>query len=564
MEGIRYKLLRKRHTVYLLFIALVLLPFNHLTAQDQSSRPTRQSSLEAFSKGSYEQAYREFSQLLEIYPQDPMYKYYCGVCLVRLERDPENAATLLYQAQQSKAIVRTVPADALFWLGRAQQMTGKYEDAIVSYNAFSEVNGKKAARELGIPDFIQQCERGEGIILPDVTDNKENIPYSEEEIKEDKPEAENEGIAIAEPPEAIVEDYDRMLSEAFEFQHKADSLYGIAEEKRKGLTTGSYTERTNLKSEISEIEKTATAFQELADNKFDEAQEAMNSKPFTGEHISVQPVSEASDTSLTADDPIDIPAIEKPAEKTVEMPPDTIKTKVDTIAPHKVQVYYHFEVREEADEEKIPVDPELPDGLLYRIQVAVFRNPVSASYFKGLTPLFGFRVAGRDLTIYYTGLFRRYADAGRALVTVQKKGFKDAFISAFLDGVAVSRERAAALEKKWGKIPLMLEQEEPVLPADTLPPTLTFRIEVARSQEMLVDEDVDDFLRVAGSRGLEVITLPNGDNVYLIGTFITWDSAEEYADLLIRNGYTEAKVGAWLGKREIPVETARELFEMLE
>jgi hypothetical protein len=29
----------------------------------------------------------------------------------------------------------------------------------------------------------------------------------------------------------------------------------------------------------------------------------------------------------------------------------------------------------------------------------------------------------------------------------------------------------------------------------------------------------------------------------------------------LRNGYKEAKVVAWLGKREIPVETAKKLFE---
>ena len=52
--------------------------------------------------------------------------------------------------------------------------------------------------------------------------------------------------------------------------------------------------------------------------------------------------------------------------------------------------------------------------------------------------------------------------------------------------------------------------------------------------------------------------------VYLAGKFITYESAEEYAGLLARNGYRDAKVTAWLGKKEIPVDTAQQLFENLE
>jgi hypothetical protein len=63
---------------------------------------------------------------------------------------------------------------------------------------------------------------------------------------------------------------------------------------------------------------------------------------------------------------------------------------------------------------------------------------------------------------------------------------------------------------------------------------------------------------------LDTETLTNGTVVYLIGKFITFESAEDYAGLLVRNGYRQAKVSAWLGKKEIPVETARELFKRLE
>ena len=100
--------------------------------------------------------------------------------------------------------------------------------------------------------------------------------------------------------------------------------------------------------------------------------------------------------------------------------------------------------------------------------------------------------------------------------------------------------------------------------ADTIPPTLSFRVEVSKSKKPLQDDVVEGIKKMAGARGLDIQTLDDGNIAYLIGKFITFESAAEYSDLLIRNGYREAKVVAWLGNKEIPVETAKQLFENLK
>ena len=105
---------------------LVALSSFNIFAQKNQPVPTRQSSIDAFSKGNYEQAYNDFSQLLLKYPKDPLYKYYSGACLVMMKKDPEEAATLLQQSVNGASVVRSLPPDALFYLGRAQQMSGKY------------------------------------------------------------------------------------------------------------------------------------------------------------------------------------------------------------------------------------------------------------------------------------------------------------------------------------------------------------------------------------------------------------------------------------------------------
>jgi hypothetical protein len=85
-----------------------------------------------------------------------------------------------------------------------------------------------------------------------------------------------------------------------------------------------------------------------------------------------------------------------------------------------------------------------------------------------------------------------------------------------------------------------------------------------RSLKPVKDEVVEGINKMVGNRGLDILTMDDGNIVYLIGKFITFESAAEYADLLQRNGYRDAKVVAWLGSKEIPVDTARQLFENME
>src|SRR5664279_3996895 len=115
--------LKKRIILFCLLMAIEI-PFNNLFPQNVQNKPTRQSSFEAFSQGNYEKAYNEFRELLLTYSKDPLYKYYSGVCLIMLNRD----------------------------LGEATE----------SYNQYTAKVGKKIAKEMGVPEFLQQCIQKKG------------------------------------------------------------------------------------------------------------------------------------------------------------------------------------------------------------------------------------------------------------------------------------------------------------------------------------------------------------------------------------------------------------------
>ena len=154
----------KKQIIILCLLGAFQMPFYNLFAQGIQTKPTRQSSFEAFSQGNYEKAYSEFRELLLTYTKDPLYKYYSGVCLVKLNKNPGEATNLLKEAVEGTGNLKTLPSDGLFYLGRAQQMSGKFSDAEESYKLYTDRVGKKTSKELGVPDLIQQCIQKKGQI----------------------------------------------------------------------------------------------------------------------------------------------------------------------------------------------------------------------------------------------------------------------------------------------------------------------------------------------------------------------------------------------------------------
>ncbi|GHT21004.1 hypothetical protein FACS189430_00360 [Bacteroidia bacterium] len=94
----------------------------------------------------------------------------------------------------------------------------------------------------------------------------------------------------------------------------------------------------------------------------------------------------------------------------------------------------------------IPIDPPLPDGVVYKIQLGAFSKSVAANAFKGLSPLSGEKLPS-GVVKYYVGLFRTNAEAEKALREVKQYGYKDAFVVAFYNRKSIILTRAVQLEK---------------------------------------------------------------------------------------------------------------------
>ncbi|MGE5420794.1 MAG: hypothetical protein ACM3UT_11450 [Chloroflexota bacterium] len=501
----------------IILFLLIVTTFSSLEVSAQ--KPTRQSAAEAFGKGNYEQAYGDYSELLRMYPRDPVYKYYSAACLVKLERNPEDAGKLIEQALNSGSL-KSLPDDAVFYLARTRQMQGDFDEAEKTFNRFIAEAGRKKARDLGVPGYIQECREGKGMV-------EEAATVAEVTPAGPKPEFISESTVRQPLPAEI----DKKLGQKLEMQYRADSA-----------------ETAQLKAKQQPVANAVPKLPEPA------------------------PVLESA---------IIIPAVQAPLAETVTpvvKPPVTQVQEDVTISDTTIRlreilskspaVFSVFEVLPQPvtdTKATIETNPEPPAGLVYRIQTAVFRNPVQLAYFKGISPIYGIKGQGATVTTYYAGIFRKSADAAKALASVKAKGFKDSFIVGQVANKTVSAERAAMLEKEWGDKPLFgIEANQAAEKLDTIPPTLLLKVEVTRSIQPLKEEAIDPMRKMAGKRNFDMLTLENGSVAYLIGNFITFESAEDFAGLLQRNGFRDAKVVAWLGRREIDIQTAKQLFETLK
>ncbi len=97
----------------------------------------------------------------------------------------------------------------------------------------------------------------------------------------------------------------------------------------------------------------------------------------------------------------------------------------------------------------IPMDVRMPSGLVFKVQIGAFRKPIPEEAFSDMTPVMGEHTSN-GLVRYTAGLFTGFDQAAGAKDKVRDRGYRDAFVVAYRDGVriplaeAMRQSRAAA------------------------------------------------------------------------------------------------------------------------
>ncbi len=97
----------------------------------------------------------------------------------------------------------------------------------------------------------------------------------------------------------------------------------------------------------------------------------------------------------------------------------------------------------------VPMDPPLPDGLVFKVQIGAFHTSLSPEAFKNVQPLSG-ETTRVGWIRYCVGLFRTFEPANLVKMEMRATGYKDAFVVAYYNGKRISLYDAYAIINRSG------------------------------------------------------------------------------------------------------------------
>ena len=222
-----------------------------------------------------------------------------------------------------------------------------------------------------------------------------------------------------------------------------------------------------------------------------------------------------------------------------------------------------------SDNNAIPIDAPLPEGVLYTVQVGAFRNPIPQDLFREFTPLTG-QTTGTGITRYRAGFFKTFRNADAAKVTIRGFGYADAFVVALNNGESISIARAREIEQSSGvtEAPLSFEQgatgTPPPLINETGEEVASFT-EINNIQGLMFTVQIGVFSRpvavnqMQNADPLYVERRPNGYLRYTSGLFNSRQEAINYREIMAQRGYSDAFVTAFNNGQRITVAEAQNL-----
>ncbi|PXX96126.1 hypothetical protein DF185_20295 [Marinifilum breve] len=162
------KTMRLRSTLLLITLFIAQISFAQSFSGGKTEQQIEEEAFTFFDDENYKSAMPLYQELINVYPQDPEYNYYLGVCQVELNENVPEAIKHLKIAS-----TKNVNASVPYYLGRAFHMNYQFNSAIRYYRKFQEYYKKKST---GIDKLIVMCQNGLPLVnsyyVVDVRDKK--------------------------------------------------------------------------------------------------------------------------------------------------------------------------------------------------------------------------------------------------------------------------------------------------------------------------------------------------------------------------------------------------------
>ena len=216
----------------------------------------------------------------------------------------------------------------------------------------------------------------------------------------------------------------------------------------------------------------------------------------------------------------------------------------------------------------IPVNPVIPSGLLFKVQIGAFRNPIPQNLFKGINPIMGEKT-GMGFIRYSAGLFRKLPSANEAKGLIRRMGYPDAFVVAFYDGARVSIADARKMLED-GTIPQPIASKTSSgTPATSSTGATSGSVpgttDIATITELFYTVQVGVYSKPfnVGEKfnlnELYSVKTSNGYIRYSHGRFNSFSDASNRKEIVVGKGILDAFVTAYYNGKRISVTQARSM-----
>ena len=149
--------------IVLLIVFLIQFNFAYATGNEEDGR-------KFIKKGEYELALPIFEELHILYPADPTFTYYYGICLTETGNYSLKTRKILLRSSLSE-----VPADVYYYIGINYQAQNDFQTAIAYYERFADMVKKRELKDYDVGSLKVDCENG---VNPFVSNNSQ-LPMNE-------------------------------------------------------------------------------------------------------------------------------------------------------------------------------------------------------------------------------------------------------------------------------------------------------------------------------------------------------------------------------------------------
>ena len=215
----------------------------------------------------------------------------------------------------------------------------------------------------------------------------------------------------------------------------------------------------------------------------------------------------------------------------------------------------------------IPVNPPMPSGLIYKVQIGAFRNAIKQDAFKGIKPITG-ESTNSGLTRYSAGEFTNFEEADFAKDEIRGIGYKDAFVVAYRNGKRVGSGASASSTNESNRASTASSGNSAStsrLPNNSVVKQGNLVInDVANQSGTFYTVQVGVFSRPVKSSDIYNITPLNQENMsngtyrYTTGIYNSESTADQAKNEIRSLGISDAFVTAYNSGSRVTVDEARQ------